>query len=141
MSNSTKLSMTNSREVGNYFSIEVDAWLRELDFLANEVAFMKTWLALVVELISAEPTLDEAETNQNKLLDLDAALKLVKEKVKKHKETVKLNLVTLHPANDKKNAVNHNKIRKEVLKIEKDYMSVKNQFNNFVSKIYEPTVS
>lgn len=138
MKNSTKYF---DLRAGNHFSFEVDAWLREIDFLIVEVSNMKTLLAVVVELISDQPSLDLAEMYQNKLLDLELCLNSIKEKIKKHLETIKLNLVTLHPANDKKNSVNHNKLRKEVHNVERNYITTKNEFNRYVSEIYRRTIN
>lgn len=138
MKNSTKFYELRG---GNHFSFENEAWLRELDFLITEVSYMKILLAIVVELISDKSSLDLAEMYQNKLLDLELALNQNRGVVKKHIETIKLNLITLHPANEKRNSANHNKLRNDVENVERDYIFLKNEFNKFVSNIYKNAIN
>lgn len=126
---------------GNPLTFEVEAWIREIDFLIAEIAYMKTLLAMVVDVITDQASLDMAEMYQNKLLDLEMNLNLSKENVKKHKETIMLNLVTLHPANEKKNSENHDKLRKDVHDVESSFITIKDDFNIFVTRIYTNSIN
>ncbi|HRN80056.1 MAG TPA: hypothetical protein PKY29_05095 [Ferruginibacter sp.] len=120
---------------GSHFNYEVDSWLREMDFIVSEVSYMITRLAFVVDAVSAAQAIADAEAYQNKLLEFHEQLQNIREQIKQHKETLKLNKVAHHPAYDKKNATAHNRLRKIIVTAEKDYVSIKNDFNMFIAQL------
>lgn len=120
---------------GGHFNYEVDAWLREMDFIVSEVSYMNTRLAFVVDAVNGPQAIADAEVYQNKLLEFHDQLQVIREQIKQHKETLKLNKVAQHPAYDKKNAAIHSKLRKVIVTAEKDYVNIKNDFNKFIAQL------
>lgn len=120
---------------GSHFNYEVEAWLREMDFIVSEVSYMITRLAFVVDVVNGAQAIADAEVYQNKLLEFHEQLQSIREQIKQHKEMLKLNQVAQHPAYDKKNAALHAKLRKIIVVSEKDYVNIKNDFNKFIAHL------
>lgn len=120
---------------GSHLNYEVEAWLREMDFMVSEISHMITRLAFVVDIISGDKAIADAEEYQSRLLAFHEQMQGNRELIKEHREILKLNKVAQHPGYGKKNVTNHAKLRKTIVLAEKDYMLVKNDFNSFIAKL------
>jgi hypothetical protein len=135
------LSKRGPSKGGDHFAYEVGVWLREIDFFLTEIAYMKTRLAYVVDLISDNQQLESAESYQNHFIDLGAQFKDLREQCKQHNDTISLNSVTVHPANEKKNAANHGKLRRCMQRMEKKFVQLKNDFNKYLETVFEVKIN
>ncbi len=111
-----------------HFELECAAWLRLLDFLKQENAFLKTRLSVVVDHKTDREFLNDAEHFQNLFIIKDEFIREIAKDAKMHHEKLQQSLL-LKKAMEEKLGRQQQKLRNEMEHLEKEFIRMKNDFN------------
>ena len=113
------------------FLQECAGWIRLLDFFQQENIYLKNRLSLVVDYKSETDFLPLAEQFQNQFILKDEFITEITQDVKKQQ-------TMLTGLNAEENLIKkQQKLRNEIEFLEKDFSTIKNQFNKFISSVLE----
>ena len=113
------------------FLQECAGWIRLLDFFQQENIYLKNRLSLVVDYKSETDFLPLAEQFQNQFISKDEFITEITQDVKKQ-QTMLTGLTA-----EEKLIKQQQKLRNEIEFLEKDFSTIKNQFNKFISSVLE----
>lgn len=113
------------------FLQECAGWIRLLDFFQQENIYLKNRLSLVVDYKSETDFLPLAEQFQNQFILKDEFITEITQDVKK--QQIMLTGLTA----EEKLIKTQQKLRNEIEFLEKDFSTIKNQFNKFISSVLE----
>lgn len=114
------------------FHHENKTWSRMLEFFKQENAFLKTRLSEVVDHRADKEFLALAETYQNKFIIKDNYIDELRHDINiQDQELVKMSGTEA----DKKLLKRQEKIRNEMEYFEKDFYSLKNEFNKYLASV------
>lgn len=115
------------------FRQEQDGWLRSLDFLLQENVHMKNRLAEIIKDDEYSKLLEKAEYFQAIFLNKDAVIALLRRDISSQSKKYDLN--EGKSINVDEVADNQRKLRNDIAKMEKEFSSIKFDFNNFLSEV------
>lgn len=112
------------------FNQEQEGWLKTLERLRLENLWLKNRLIEIIQKDISKEQLEKAEYFQGLFLDKDTVLALLRRDIARLAKKV----VTLLP---ERNGYiqERSKLREDVYRMEKEFSTVKDQFNSFVSEI------
>ena len=105
---------------------EISTWLRTLDFLQQENIHLKTRLAELIKHNTVGPeVLEKAEYFQNNFLNKDTVIALLRRDIK------------LFQLDEKQAETNrkHKTLRLDMEKMEKEFINLRTDFNNYLRKV------
>ena len=111
-----------------HFLQECAAWLRLLDFLKQENAYLKTRLSEVLDHKIDHEFLKEAEHFQNLFIIKDEFIHEIAKDIKLHDERLRELFQLKKEVDDKLNR-QQQKLRNEVDHLEREFIRMKNEFN------------
>jgi hypothetical protein len=106
---------------------ELDTWTRTLNYIQQENIHMKNRLAAIVKNGLANELLEKVEYFQNCFLNKDAVIGLLRQDIA-HENKLEQALL------DKEIIEAHNKLRKDMDLMEKEFSGLKFDFNNYLSE-------
>lgn len=109
-------------------------WKRLLDFCIQENSFLKTRLSEVVDKETGELFIAQAEHFQNEFILKDEYIYDIAKDIKEQEKNLQLELMQ-KKAPDYKTCRKQEKLRNEILYLEKEFSALKNQFNKFLLSI------
>ena len=112
------------------FHHENKTWVRMLDFFKQENSFLKTRLSEVLDNSADKNFLALAEQFQNKFILKDEYIDELRHDINKQEMSLK---ETAENAVDIKVTKHQEKLRNEMEYFEKDFNTLKNEFNKYVS--------
>lgn len=117
------------------FHQENATWLRTLDFMEQENAFMKRHLGKLLEGVSDTPTIEWAEACQTQILMKDEAIDLLKQDINAQEK--RLASQYLFEDNQLKTDLPtfQQQLRAQIEYIENDFFLMKKNFNQHLSAI------
>jgi hypothetical protein len=122
--------MTGSTKIEQFLH-ENTTWKRLLDFFIQENSFLKTRLSEVVDRETDKTVIANAEYFQNEFLLKDEYIHDMENDIKGHEKTLQLVLVQKKIL-DNKICKQQEKLRNEVSYLEKEFSSLRNQFNKYL---------
>jgi DNA-binding transcriptional regulator YbjK len=111
---------------------EYQTWKRLLDFFKQENAYLKTRLSEVVDHNTDKEFLALAENFQNQFIVQDEFIDELKKDVHAMEMRLKEDGLVSKTIPDKKKEVKQNKLRNEIEYLEKNFTSLKNEFNKYL---------
>lgn len=108
------------------------AWAKSLDFLEQENTFLKNKLSIVVDNKDGKEFIVMAEYFQNEFILKDELIHELKKDVFGLEEYMKLNFTNAHFTN--KITLKQEKLRTEIGIFEKDFASLKQEFNKSITR-------
>ncbi len=115
------------------FQYENDTWKRLLEFIQSENVFLKNRLAAIASNDIDSDMLEEAEYFQNKFVEEDEQIVLLRSKVAAHDKLLHRELFE-DGSIVKEVLRQQKKIRKQVEEAEQRFNKLKFEFNNFLSE-------
>ena len=112
------------------FNYENRSWIRLLEFFKQENTMLKNRLAEVVDQKADRDFLALAEQFQNKFIVKDEFIDELRHDINKQLEEIVVNPDRL---TDQKLLKNHQKLRNEMVYFEKEFTSLRNEFNKYLS--------
>ena len=112
------------------FNYENRSWIRLLEFFKQENTMLKNRLAEVVDQKADRDFLALAEQFQNKFIVKDEFIDELRHDINKQMEEIVVNPDRL---TDQKLLKNHQKLRNEMVYFEKEFTSLRNEFNKYLS--------
>ncbi len=122
--------MTGSNKIEQFLH-ESLTWKRLLDFFIQENSFLKTRLSEVVDRETDKIIIANAEYFQNEFILKDEYIRDIEIDVKTHEKNLQL-LFTQKNTLDNKICKQQEKLRNEISYLEKEFSSLKNQFNKYL---------
>lgn len=115
------------------FHQENSAWIRTLDFMEQESAYMKNRLSKVLDAYHSPELLDWAEQYQNKILLNEEAINLLKQDI--HIQEKRLASEYLFDGHPLKDEIVHNqeRLRMQMDYVETDFYAMKKAFNDYLT--------
>ncbi len=107
---------------------ECAGWVRLLDFLKQENAFLKTRLSEVVDYKPGKDFLNEAEHYQSLFIQKDEIFNSIADDVRRQLVALK-NVQETYAATTEKIVKQQQRLRNEVRRLETDFVVLKNEFN------------
>ena len=107
---------------------ERETWLRTLDYIQQENIHLKTRLAGIIKYEVDNDLLEQVEYFQNQFLNKDAVITLLRHDIATIKD---IDFTTFN----KKILVKHEKLRKDMELMEKEFSRLKFDFNNYLSQV------
>jgi len=129
-SNNKKKPMTGSTKIEQFLH-ESLTWKRLLDFFIQENSFLKTRLSEVVDRETDKVIIANAEYFQNEFILKDEYIRDIEIDVKTHEKNLQLVLAQKKTL-DNKICKQQEKLRNEISYLEKEFSSLKNQFNKYL---------
>lgn len=122
-----RLSIMNTRE--EILKQEQEVWLKTLERLRLENLLLKNRLIEIIRKDISKDQLEKAEFFQGLFLDKDTVIALLRRDIARMTATA--------PMLPERNGymTERNKLKEDVYRMEKEFSSVKDQFNRFVSEI------
>ncbi|CAN5437051.1 hypothetical protein BH11BAC3_BH11BAC3_31300 [soil metagenome] len=120
--------------VADQFLHENLTWERELDFYRQENAFLKTRLSKVLDNNMDKNFLALAEQFQSNFILKDEHMKLLREDIKTLQKKL-MNCLEGMVSDDKKIMQQQQKLHDEMDFFEKNFASLKNEFNQYLASI------
>ena len=122
-----RLSIMNTRE--EILKQEQEVWLKTLERLRLENLLLKNRLIEIIRKDISKDQLEKAEFFQGLFLDKDTVIALLRRDIARMTATA--------PILPERNGymTERNKLKEDVYRMEKEFSSVKDQFNRFVSEI------
>ena len=117
------------------FHYEHTSWLRLLDFFKQENAFLKTRLAEVLDNNADKDFLAYAEHFQNQFIIKDEFIDELKHDINHMSRLYENRPAGSKKDTDKKMESRQTKLRNEMEYFEKDFVSLKNEFNKYVVSV------
>ncbi len=119
-----------------HFNYEHTMWLRQLDFLKQENAYLKTRLAEVLDYTTDDKEfLAYAEHFQNQFIIKDEFIDELKHDINHMSRLYETKSEGLKKDAEKKLESRQTKLRNEMEYFEKDFINLKNEFNKYVVSI------
>lgn len=116
------------------FHQENSTWLRTLDFMEQEHAFMKQRLSKVVESFGDPDLLEWAENCQNQLIMKDEAIHLLKKDIATQEKRL-ANEYLFHSAQLKNDIISvQQQLRGQMEYMENDFFMMKKKFNQYLTQ-------
>lgn len=106
---------------------ELDTWTRTLNYIQQENIHLKNRLAAIVKNGLSSESLEKVEYFQNCFLDKDAVIGLLRQDIGRENRLQQSLL-------GKDNLAAHCKLRKDMDLMEKEFSSLKFDFNSYVSE-------
>lgn len=106
---------------------EINSWLRMLDYMQQEIIFMKNQLAEVVKTDITKEVLTGLEHYQNVFLTKDTVIAFFRKDIQQLKQ--QLNGISNNP-------VNTQTLRIDLRKMEHEFYSLKASYNDSIMQIY-----
>lgn len=128
--NNKRTRMTGSNKIEQFLH-ESLTWKRLLDFFIQENSFLKTRLSEVVDRETDKIIIANAEYFQNEFILKDEYIRDIEIDVKTHEKNLQL-LFTQKNTLDNKICKQQEKLRNEISYLEKEFSSLKNQFNKYL---------
>lgn len=128
-----KAAMTGSNKT-EQFLYENLTWKRLLDFCIQENSFLKTRLSAVVDKETGEVFIAQAEHFQNEFILKDEYIHDIAKDIKEQEKKLQLGLIH-KKAPDYKICRRQEKLRNEICYLEKEFSSLKIQFNKYLLSI------
>jgi hypothetical protein len=122
--------MTGSTKIEQFLHESI-TWKRLLDFLIQENSFLKTRLSEVVDKEIDKVIIANAEYFQNEFILKDEYIRDIETDVKTHEKNLQL-VLTQKKMLDHKICKHQDKLRNEISYLEKEFSSLKNQFNKYL---------
>jgi len=122
--------MTGSTKIEQFLH-ESLTWKRLLDFFIQENSFLKTRLSEVVDRETDKVIIANAEYFQNEFILKDEYIRDIEIDVKTHEKNLQLVLAQKKTL-DNKICKQQEKLRNEISYLEKEFSSLKNQFNKYL---------
>ena len=107
---------------------ELETWLRTLDYIQQENIHLKTRLAGIIKHEVDNDLLEKVEYFQNQFLNKDAVITLLRHDIASIKD---IDIASFN----KKVLVKHEKLRKDMELMEKEFSRLKFDFNNYLSQV------
>ena len=107
---------------------ELETWLRTLDYIQQENIHLKTRLAGIIKHEVDNDLLEKVEYFQNQFLNKDAVITLLRHDIASIKDIDSASF-------NKKVLVKHEKLRKDMELMEKEFSRLKFDFNNYLSQV------
>lgn len=120
--------MSNSKS--GYYKQEYEAWFRTLDYMQQQNILLKNTLAAISRRDISVDMLDQLEQYQTKFLEKDTLIMLLRMDIATHEQSIISNNGS--PVADAL-LKRHNKLRRDMEHAEKDFNTLKYNFNNYVS--------
>lgn len=106
---------------------EVETWLRAIDFVKAENNYLKNRLSEVIQNDVSFETLDQIENYQNNFITKDTIIALLVKDITAHKKSL-----STAPLPEKDTINTHNKLRDDIGKIEREFITTAANFNKFL---------
>lgn len=123
--------MINGLNKTEQFLHENITWKRLLDFFIQENSFLKTRLSEVVDRETDEIFIAQAEHFQNEFILQDEYINDIGRDIKEQEKNMQL-AYTKKIIPDNKTCGKQEKLRNEISYLEKEFYSLKNQFNKYL---------
>jgi len=122
--------MTASTKIEQFLHENI-TWKRLLDFFIQENSFLKTRLSEVVDRETDKVIIANAEYFQNEFILKDEYIRDIEIDVKTHEKNLQL-VQTQKRTLDNKVCKHQEKLRNEMSYLEKEFYSLKSQFNKYL---------
>lgn len=126
MNNKSDIEISNPGQ----FNYENRSWMRLLEFFKQENSQLKNRLAEVVDQLADRDFLALAEQFQNKFIVKDEFIDELRHDINMQLEEMR---VSVNGLNNQKLIKNQLKLRNEMEFFEKEFTSLKNEFNKYLS--------
>ncbi|MCU0381854.1 MAG: hypothetical protein MUE58_11765 [Chitinophagaceae bacterium] len=108
-------------------------WVRSLDFLKQENSYLKNRLSEVVDITTDRTILAQAEHFQNQFIIKDEFLDQLRHDVNEQEKILSERYVRAGNAVDDYVSNRQKKLREQMEYLEKDFTSLRNEFNNYLT--------
>jgi hypothetical protein len=122
--------MTGSNKIEQFLHENI-TWKRLLDFFIQENSYLKTRLSEFVDKETDKTVIANAEYFQNEFLLKDEYIHDMENDIKSHEKNLQL-VIAQKKILDNKICKQQEKLRNEVSYLEKEFSSLKNQFNKYL---------
>ena len=130
------MKLSNANITGaDQFLHEIQGWERALDYYLQENAFLKMRLSQVLDYNTDKNFTPLAEHFQTSFIHLDECMKDLKKDILLSQKTLKENEGTVL-AGQNTMASRHEKLQIEMIRLEKNFASIKNEFNSRLGELF-----
>jgi len=116
----------------DHFFHENHSWLRALDFILQENAYLKTRLSHALDSNIGMSFVEKAEHYQTVFIQNDEHIKDLLKDIRQHQELLKNNKHDAEARNEKKLLRKQHMLRNEMEAFEKNFSELKNEFNKYL---------
>jgi hypothetical protein len=110
------------------FNIELSSWLRSLDFMEQENAFLKNNLSRILDTFNEEGLINWADEYQGIILQREAVMDLLKEDILKQEALIATTRYNHHSFVNNRVASLQKEIRSKIEYVEKEFQLLKVSF-------------
>ena len=121
-----------SSSKSGYYKHEYEAWFRTLDYIQQQNIMLKNTLANISRHDISNEMLEQLEQYQTKFLEKDTLVLLLRMDIAAHEQSIISNNGS--PVADAL-LKRHNKLRRDMEHVEKEFNTLKYNFNNYVSGV------
>lgn len=121
-----------TKNKSGYYKQEYEAWFRTLDYIQQQNIILKNTLAEISSLQINDEMLEKLEYYQTKFLEKDTLIVLLRMDIAAHEQSIISNNGS--PVADTL-LKRHFKLRRDMENVEKEFSTLKYNFNNYVSGV------
>jgi hypothetical protein len=131
----TSVKSTKVNNILEQFHHENMTWVRSLDFFKQENNYLKNRLSEVVDVSSDKTFLAQAEHFQNQFIIKDEFVDELKHDINEQEKILMEKYIKTGNGIDETGIVRQKNLREQMEYLEKDFTSLRNEFNNYLTKI------
>jgi len=125
--------MSGSNKIEQFLH-EIMTWMRQIDFFNQENSHFKTRLSEVVDMVIDKRIISNAERFQNQFIVNDECINDMARDIRLHEKNLQL-IRTQKKAPDSKAYKMQEKLRNEMVYLEKQFLKLKNEYNQYLLSI------
>jgi len=110
------------------FNIELSSWLRSLDFMEQENAFLKNNLSRILDTFNEDGLINWADDYQGIILQREAVMDLLREDILKQEALIAASVYNHHSFVNNRVAAVQKEIRSKIQYVEKEFQVLKGSF-------------
>jgi len=119
------------------FKHENDTWLRTLDYFQQENIYLKNRIAQIAKTNINSIFLNALEAYQTRFVDKDAVISILRYDIMLQNDLIEDNKSGETPALNNRIIQNQNKLREDMVRMEREFNRLKFDFNNYLSEAFQ----